>query len=530
MNRRSIAIVLAVQGLCMVAAPAMAASSAKTSKPAGTMIYGQPASPACIDPGDAVQDNQTMKVILNTYDSLVGYKYGTYKHAPDAAIRWTNVNNKVWTFYLRPGVKFHTGETLTSQDVAYTIERANALALPISVVTSTIAKVQTPNKTTVKITLTSKNSYFLDDITRLYIVDKKVAAAHATNNDMGHAWLCANEDGSGPYEVTSWNHSSEMDLAYYPKYWAGWSGAHLATVKILYVADPATQQEMMQQGDLDFMAMNLPALDLDVKHHPKQYPDLKLLTGPSFRTDMLTFNTLKSPLNKVKVRQAISLAFPYTDYVKAVTNSFGIVPTGYVPKGFAGFDKSIKPETTNLKKAKTLLAQAGYSNGGFSLTLAYAAPQTSEQEAGLLLQNNLRTLGIGLTLQPTPFATMVQEATKGVNAPDMFALQQVPANADPVNFIDICFNSKLAGKQYNWSYYQNPTVDKLIHQAYAANSHSARQSILDHLQQILVSDAPAVYFGNPGKVELINTRIKGYTPDPLYYWLVHFYNLSGGTK
>lgn len=523
---------LAVLGMLGLAACGSSSSSsgsdpsaASASQVSGTLLYGQPFPPSSLDPGGATVDNQTWKVILNTYDALVRFKPGTSQIISDLATSWSDTGNRVWTFNLRPGVKFQDGTTLSSQDVAYSIKRIEKLALPLDSVTTHIASVSTPSPLKVVITLNAPDSYFLNDITALYIVSEKTVAAHSVHGDMGAQWLATHTAGSGPYELVSWNHNSEMDLKAYTGYWGGWKGRHVKQVKILYVSDVATQQEMLQQGGLDMMAFAYPDMATQIKKNPHAYPGLKVVFGTSFETDFMSMNMSKPPLNNALVRQAIADSFPYQQFASQVTKGLGSVPHGPLPVGFPGTDPSIPAGQLNLQKAKNLLKQAGHPNGGFTLTYAYAAPQTSEQEAGLFLQSNLRKLGITLTLQPTPWPILVKEAGNGRQAPDLMALEMPASNTDPVYFLNQLYNSTLAGQPFNWSYFKNNQVDSLLSASYRVTTTAAQNQDLAHIQQLIVNLAPAIYYSNPGKFEIVSTKVHGYTPYPLYYYLVDFHHL-----
>jgi peptide/nickel transport system substrate-binding protein len=511
----------ALSMLAFAAAPTQAA----TSQVSGTLFYGQPAPPASLDPGRATVDNQTWKVLLNTYDALVQFKSGTDDIIPDLATSWTQTGNRVWTFNLRHGVKFQDGTTLNSQDVAYSIKRIQELGLPVDTITSQIASISTPSPLKVILTLKAPNSYFLNQLPAVYIVSEQTVAAHAVKGDMGAQWLGDNTAGSGPYKLVSWNHNSEMVLQAYPGYWQGWAGKHVKQVKILYVSDEATQIEMLQQGGLDMLAYAEPDLATQIKQDPRGYPGLSVVFGKSFETDYMAINMSKPPLNNVLVRQAIADCFPYQQFASKVTRGLGSVPRGPLPVGFPGADPNIPAGQLNLQQAKSLLAKAGYANGGFTLTYAYAAPQVSEQEAGLFLQSNLGTLGINVQLQPTPWAILVQEAGKGPQGPDLMAVEMPASNTDPIYFLSQLYSSSLAGQPFNWSYFKNPQVDKLMTEAYAAITPAARNQDLAQMQELIVKAVPAVYYSNPGKYEIVSTKVHGYTPFPLYYYLVDFYDL-----
>ena len=88
---------------------------------------------------------------------------------------------------------------------------------------------------------------------------------------------------------------------------------------------------------------------------------------------MLLFNTQRKPLDNVKVRQALSYALPYQDILTAGANGDGEISQGPIPRDLYPHDAQLGQYTTDLVKAKQLLAEAGYPNGGFTLQMTYAS-------------------------------------------------------------------------------------------------------------------------------------------------------------
>lgn len=90
---------------------------------AGTLVYGAPGEPVTLDPGNA-SDSPSLQVQTQLYDRLVNFKPGTSTPAPGLALSWSaNPAATVWTFKLRPGVKFHDGSAFNADAVVFNVNR-----------------------------------------------------------------------------------------------------------------------------------------------------------------------------------------------------------------------------------------------------------------------------------------------------------------------------------------------------------------------------------------------------------------------
>ncbi|MEB3859910.1 MAG: ABC transporter substrate-binding protein, partial [Desulfurococcales archaeon] len=112
-------------------------------------IYGTTQPTATFDPAKARDETELMSVI-NTYDPLVyPSKDGVM---PWVAERWeSNEDATEWTFYIRKGIKFHSGRELTAEDVAFSMERALAIKAGFSFLwVDIVDRVEVVDKYTVK--------------------------------------------------------------------------------------------------------------------------------------------------------------------------------------------------------------------------------------------------------------------------------------------------------------------------------------------------------------------------------------------
>src|SRR5262249_16551573 len=260
--------------------------------------------------------------IHNAYDTLVKFEGADLTNLkPGLATKWDIKDagdNWTLTFTLADGVKFASGNPLTSADVVYSIQRIINLNLsPAFLVTSTggmtVDSITAPDAKTVVMTLPKTSAgpnIFLRVLTAppLSVVDsvevKKHEAQANGKNDYGDTWLLDHSAGSGPYVLDHWTKSSEFLLKANPN-----AAAQPKTPNILlkHVADSASQQAQLDKGDAD-IAFDLTPEQFKAESSNK---DISTSKGGNLQIFYLGMNVIQKPLDNPDVREAIRYAIDY---------------------------------------------------------------------------------------------------------------------------------------------------------------------------------------------------------------------------
>jgi len=290
------------------------------------------------------------------------------------------------------------------------------------------------------------------------------------------------------------------------------------------VEDPTVRQQKIESGQADWTyeipIENLAKLD--------ESSDVKVVVQPAFQNLLGLFNNKKPPLDHPKVRQALSYAFPYDTFLKTAMSGYAIQAQGPVPSGMFGHDPSLTQYTYDLDKAKQLLAEAGYPDGGFELTMTYATGDTIEEQAGELWKAELAKLGVTLNLQPLAWEAQWDRG-KGdpAKAQDIFVMYWWPTYVTPYDFLFNMFHSE-EETLFNLGYYNNPAFDEKIDQAneLSGSDKAGAEVIFKEAQKSLVEDAAALFFFDQANIHVVREDIKGYTDNPAYSHVVFAYQLS----
>ena len=223
----------------------------------------------------------------NTYDRLIGYDHENVSNIYGvAAESWTiSDDGKTFTFKMRPGIVFPSGNPMTAEDAAFSLQRAIILdKSPAFILTQfgfTADNVRDKIKAVDDMTLVIETDQAYAPTFVLYcltatissIVDKKVVMAHEENGDLGHKWLRTNYAGVGPFKLRAWKPNESLTLDRNDDYWGG--APAMKRVITRHIVEPATQQLLLEKGDID-IARNLGPDQLESL---RKNPDIAIQEG-----------------------------------------------------------------------------------------------------------------------------------------------------------------------------------------------------------------------------------------------------------
>jgi len=478
--------------LCVILALAPWAGSVTVfGAPKGDLFTAaQRNQPTTLDPAIG-SDAPSTKYLIAAYEPLVRNRFGTLdeRHLEGVlATSWDISSDGLrYTFHLRPGVKFHDGSQLDAESVKVSIERMKTINLGNAYVLSAVQEVNAVSPLTVQITLSEPYAPFIQALTLVYIVSSTAVKEHQVNGDLAQGWFRDHEAGSGPYRLDSWQLGQQMQLSAFPDYWRGWSGNHAKTLILRLVAEPATQRLLVQSGEVDW-ADSITTDDIIALRQDKAVREQR---SPGLAVFYLMMNTKKPPLADVRVRQALVAAFPYDQMLKGVLHGLMSPANGYLAPGFPEHDHGA-PAQFDLARARQLLGDAGYSKGGFTLTLVYFNPLDYESLGSQLFADQLQNLGITLKLQGLPWASLLQRKSDPdiAQEPDLVFYNVTPGFGSPDSILYPTFYSKST----HWGHfnYANPKVDAMLDQARRTLNASQRTALYVQIQRQLRADTPGI--------------------------------------
>lgn len=363
----------------LVAGPAFAVT------PADTLVEGFAIDDIItMDPGEAFELS-TAEVTGNTYDLLVRLDLSdTSKVKGDLAESWTvSDDGLTYTFKLKPGLKFASGNPITAEDVAYSFERAIKLDKSPAFILSQFGltgdniadKAKATDETTFVFTVDKPYapSFVLNCLsaTVASVVDKKLVLEHVKpmtpsadykyDNDFGNEWLKTGYAGSSAYKLREWRANEVVVMERNDNYYG--DKAKLARVIYRHMKESSGQRLALEAGDID-VARNLEPNDFDAV---AKNTELATTSAPKGTVYYISLNQKNPTLAKPEVRQALKYLVDYDALGSTILKGIGEIHQTFLPKGDLG-ELDEKPFKLDVAKAKELLEKAGLKDG-FSVTM-----------------------------------------------------------------------------------------------------------------------------------------------------------------
>jgi peptide/nickel transport system substrate-binding protein len=336
-----------------------------------------------LDPAESFELSPA-EFIGNAYDMLVRLDINdTTKVKGGIADSWTvSDDGLTYTFKLKPGIKFASGNPITAEDVAWSFERVVKLdKSPAFILTqfgltgdNVAEKAKAVDDTTFVFTVDKAYapSFVLNCLTATVgaVLDKKLVMEHAEattpndeykyDTDFGYAWMKTHYAGSGPFSIRDWRANEIVVMERNENYY----GDKPALARVIYrhVKESATQRLMLEAGDVD-VARNLEPGDLEAV---SKNPDLTTASAAKGTVYYISLNQKNENLAKPEVREAFKYLVDYDAIGSTLLKGVGEIRQTYQAKGVLGALEE-NPYKFDVAKAKELLEKAGLKDG-FSVT------------------------------------------------------------------------------------------------------------------------------------------------------------------
>jgi peptide/nickel transport system substrate-binding protein len=410
------------------------------------------------------------------------------------------------TIPLREGVKFHSGNPLTAEDIIFSWNRLkNVKFQPSFLAKDYWSSLEAVDDLTLKLTLTSPNAALVAILTSLPLAasDSKLIkenggtdAEDADQVDTAKEWFNeGNSAGTGPYRLTTWDVGNEIILEANPDYW----GEPPKLDRIIWrnIPDANSQLQAVQAGEADIAY----SLDPDVAASVTEDANLQLITGPSLAIEYLAMNVSEEvggPLSNKTLRQALGHAIDYDGIINGLMAGAAIQPATIAPEPLPGTaEVQDKKYVTDVVRAQELFDEA--IGEPLELTFSYGAGDIGVggldlETLATKLQADLQQIqGLTIKLNPMDSAQRLEEYRAGQLAftigpwtPDF---PDIHAYAEPFGRTDTAAAKRVA--------YSNPEVDAGLDAAIAEADPDKRAQLYADVLSIIIEDAPFLILYQP---------------------------------
>ena len=421
---------------------------------------------------------------------------------PGIAQSWTMINNLTWEFKLRPGLKFHDGSDLTTEDIVWSIDRTSTIVGSpgkFDVYTKAIINKKIIDATTIRFTTKEPYPLLLADLTSIYIVSKKATQGLSSDDFSSGRGMV----GSGPYKFVRFARDDRLELERNDAYWGkkpAWS-----KVTLRFIPNGATRIAALLAGDVQAIE-NVPTPDLArIRSEPTismysktshrliyLFPDTAREKSP-FITDRDGKPLDKNPLQDLRVRTAISMAINREAIKDRVMEGLS-EPTGNLVSGkLFGYNPALKVMKYDPDGAKKLLAEAGYPNG-FGMTLHTPNNRyVNDEKIAQTIAQMLSRIGIATKVEGLPMSVYAARGTKSEYSIGLLGWgAQTGEASSPLRALAACDNPAKGMGVVNWLKYCNPKMDALLFKALNTVEDAPRLKLLQEATEMVVNDGGVI--------------------------------------
>ena len=467
--------------LALVAA--LITPSAVTAQVKDTLTVALPSHAPTLDPHMHFE-RVGILVNINMFDSLL-HRSEKLEFEPSLALSWKALNDTTWEFKLRKNVKFHNGATVTAEDVKYSFDRVlepgkEKKKSPQYGNVRAIKEVKIVNADTIHLITDKPFPLLLERVVFFPIVPK--AHVEKVGEEVFGTTAAV---GTGPWKLVEWKKDQYIKLEAFDGHWRG----KPAFKNLVFRAIPevATSVAELKTGGVDIIRN----VNADLLNDLKNHPQTRISTTPILRVHYIMLDMRSAPFDKKAARQAANYAIDKQAMLQKMMAGLGKQVATVVQPAAFGFDPSVQPYPYDPKKAKELLAQAGYPNG-IDITLHSSSVDWRphfEALGEMLTQVGLRTTV--KMWDPGPawnkFFQAEGKATNGAygnwgnySVFDADAVLHPLYHTEPGGWI---------GKHYA----RVEGLDKLIDEARSSIDQPKRKKTYAEIQRIIREEAPSVF-------------------------------------
>lgn len=490
--KKRIAILLSA--LLLLTFLAGCGTEASKSSARDKIVIGSETEPASIGPaGSAGEQTGRIRRLLceGMYEENAAGEL-----VPKLATSWEWKDDVTLVFHLREGVKFSDGVEFTADDVLFTVHNQVDSGTS-SLLGQYMESIEKTDDHTVVVHFNQANALCLDKFSSKWLPIIHQATYEADENQMNYEVV-----GTGPYVFKEWVTGESMTLERNDNYWG--TKANIKTVVFRFITESSTRTVEMETGGIDINC-SLDASDLDYFSGDEYV----IANNPGVFLRELFFNLSRTtPVSDVRVRQAIAYAFDVEGLCEtylsgtseALTTNISPIYTAIYEKG----DEVLYGY--NLDKAKKLLAEAGYPDGGFKLSLLCSGTSQVDTEQAEILQASLRPLGIEVELvirdSMTWYSTLLAKEEWDIcwfslgDENPVFAWMHFLGDNENFNMPD-------------YTGYRNETFTTALKEATVSNDAARRKELFKTMDKCVTEDLPMYSMYDPSVISVYSSAIQG---------------------
>ncbi|GAA4505535.1 ABC transporter substrate-binding protein [Brevibacterium yomogidense] len=494
---------------------------------ADTFIFGSSASPITLNPLHA-SDSDSFRVAHQIFETLVEAEPCGPGPSPLLATDWTSSDDgKTFDFTLRDDVTFHDGTEFDADVVCWNFEHWNnqpegmAQSADITYHWSTLFKgfgddsiyesCTTSGDSEVTIEL---NEPFASFVNALAIPAFSMQSPEALEKwgqieDGGDPtateYATAHPTGTGPYQFSSWNRGTSVNLTAFDDYWDGPPKTPHVTIKT--IEDPQARADALRTGDVDAFDLVAPG---DVPGLRDE--DFTLIHRPSYNIQYLGMNQAAPPLDDLRVRQAIAHAIDREQLMKSTMTPGSEAANQFVPPVTNGYSDDVTEYEYDPEKARQLLEESGYED----LTIEFNYPTDvsrpylpSPQDTFNQIRNDLQSVGITVV----PVADQWSVYLSKIHGGEDHGIHVLGWTGE-YNDADSFLGAKFSEETPEFGFTDQEVFDQLA-EARGLPTPEEQEPAYQEANEMIMDRLPGLPLGHGVPVLALAPRVSGYVPSPV---------------
>lgn len=471
-----------------------------SAAPKGTLRVALTTMPNSIDVANAAERN-AHNVAWQIFDTLI-WVDNSGKVTPGLAKSWTlSKDGTTYTFKLRKNVTFHNGEKMNADSIVYSWKRGQRKEMKWAKQWLSAKSVTKVDDYTVNVITEKPNPLLLRQMAGYWGI---VPPGYL--NKVGESGFAAHPIGTGPFKFVEWKKGDRIILEANTNYFEP-QYPKLAKIAFRPIPESSTRLAAIQTGEIDI------ATRLSAEESAMLQGSRKVRTHqyPSDRVYYITFNNLTSgkgqPTESPLVRQAMNYAVDIQGIIDALFNGNGRQSTGFVTPANLGYDESIQPFGYDPKKAKSLLAKAGYPKG---FDIGFACPSGAYinfEQVCEAIQGYLSEVGINTDLQLMESGKYWDLESKK-QLPPLFGDSWSERAGEALPRLQ----GALGGMAASYSAWSDPKIDDYLKKIESTMDDGKRAALYVSLQRYMQENPPFIYIYELMTFEAYNPKVKGFYP------------------
>lgn len=464
----------------------------EVTKDGGEVVVAIPQDLDFLDPHLA-EAAGTREVLFNVFEGLLKPTSDGKLTEAIAESYEISEDGLTYTFKIRTGVKFHNGQELVAEDVRASYAKLAGLdkGEPLWSTFANVASIEAPDASTVVIKLKENEAAFLNSVTAAV-----VPSGYADSN--------TKPVGTGPFKFESYAAGQSLVVTKNEDYYIE-GVPYLDKVEFRIIPDQEAAFLALQSGEIDIYPR------IGTEKAEQLGSDFTTISNPQNLVQLLALNNARKPFNDVKVRQAINYAINKDEIIEGVAIGKGTkIGSNLSPVLSQYYNDTLEDlYPTDVEKAKSLLAEAGYPNG-FETTITVPSVYPFHVSTGEVILQQLEKIGVKAKIESVEWAVWLDRVYTGRDYET--TIIGLDGKLDPYEIL----SRYISTADNNFVNFKNPALDKALEQARVELDEAKRIELIKEAQKILAEDAASVYIMDPNTNVSFKSTIKGYTTYPIY--------------